>query len=677
MRGVRWHLVRLVFRNELLEALRDRRSLIAMFGVPLLLYPLMMLGMSLLIQMGARRLAEQPSQIVIQGGDLLSGLAEAIDRAPDRLVIAPTPADTVEALRAGVIDAMVIVMPGEGSAVTVEIRVDESKSRSTIAENRIRELLSDLEAQHVAASFEEHGLPSELADPIEVTSSDVSRTGAVGGRMLGMMVPALLLISAALGAFYPAVGAITREREMGLAEVLFVAPITRMELLLGKVGLVTLAALLTALLNLLSMGLVATKIGSSLTEGTSITLKPGSIALAYLAATPTVLLLAAAVLLVAAMARTYQEAGHYATPVLLLGSMPAFVVLAEPALTPQLAAVPIAGTALVMRDLLMGEEGTLLPALVSALSSLVLAAVTLRSAVALYSPERLDAASWTVIRPGALTARARSKRYLAPSPSEAIGMFLLTLVLLFYLAPTVTDVGLVRSVLVTQLLSIALPALAYAALYGRWMGHLLSLRVPPLRGAIGGLLIGVGAPAVTIPLLIVLERLFPSPIAEAVEMYQPVTDAILAHPRLMIPFLSLTPAICEELLFRGVILSGLRSRMNRHSAVVLGGLLFGLAHLDLQGLVPRTLLGIALGYLVVVTGSIIPSMLLHAANNTTALLLAVWAERVGAGSEATDLLAIPGASMYLAIGVACAVIGTLLVVRRGRRVGNETTERTV
>lgn len=674
MKGVRWNLVGLVFRKELLEALRDRRSLVAMFGVPLLVYPLMILGMSLLVQMGERKLAEDPSQVVLQGAADLPGLRDALEGGAEDLEIVPPPPDVVEALRQGAADAAVSVKPDDDGSTVIEIRIDESKGRAAVAEGRVRAALEEYEADLVATSFEEHSLPASLGDPVTITAANVAREGALGGRMLGFMVPALLLVSSALGAFYPAVGAITREREMGLAEVLFVAPITRMELLLGKVGLVALAALVTGFLNLVSMGLVASKIGSSLVEDTTLKLEPGAIALAYLAAVPAVLLLAAAVLLVAAMARTYQEAGHYATPVLLLGSMPAFVVLAEPDLSLRLAALPIAGTALVMRDLLMAEQGVLLPALVSAASSLVIAAFVLRWAAGMYSPARLESTGWTVFKPAALMARARAKVYHPPSPTEAGGMFLIVLVLFFYVTPSVTDVGLLKSFAITQGLAIALPALLFAALYGRWAPRLLSLRLPRLGGAAGGLLIGAGAPAITIPLLVVLDRLFPSPMAEAVEMYRPVTDAILAQPWLMIPLLSLGPAVCEELMFRGIILPGLRSRMNVHAAVVLGGVLFAVAHLDVHGLVPRALLGIALGYVVVYTGSILPAMLLHAANNAAALILAVTGGPDASATDISDLLTLPGAPAYVAAGVACVALGVVLVWRKGRPAADEAAE---
>ena len=122
MSGVRWQRVSLVFRKELLEALRDRRSLMAMFGVPLLVYPLMMLGMGFLVQLGARKLAEEPSQIVVQGADSLPGLDEAIARSPEELEISVTPPESAEALREGAIDALVTIAPDGEATVTYTVR---------------------------------------------------------------------------------------------------------------------------------------------------------------------------------------------------------------------------------------------------------------------------------------------------------------------------------------------------------------------------------------------------------------------------------------------------------------------------------------------------------------------------------------------------------------------------
>ncbi len=84
---------------------------------------------------------------------------------------------------------------------------------------------------------------------------------------------------------------------------------------------------------------------------------------------------------------------------------------------------------------------------------------------------------------------------------------------------------------------------------------------------------------------------------------------------LAILVLAIFPAIYEELIFRGVILQGLRSRFNDVSAVLLTSLMFAIMHLNLQQLVYPFILGCIMGWVVLRTGSLVSSMLVHFINN--------------------------------------------------------------
>lgn len=79
--------------------------------------------------------------------------------------------------------------------------------------------------------------------------------------------------------------------------------------------------------------------------------------------------------------------------------------------------------------------------------------------------------------------------------------------------------------------------------------------------------------------------------------------------------------IGEEVFFRGLALGALRRALNRHAAVVVSALFFALAHLQLVELVPILILGLVLGYLYDLTGSLIPGMIAHGVNNLAAILL--------------------------------------------------------
>jgi membrane protease YdiL (CAAX protease family) len=84
--------------------------------------------------------------------------------------------------------------------------------------------------------------------------------------------------------------------------------------------------------------------------------------------------------------------------------------------------------------------------------------------------------------------------------------------------------------------------------------------------------------------------------------------------------ISVTPAICEEFLFRGPVLAGLRRGIGAPGAVVVTAFLFAAMHLSPYRFLPQFALGIVLGAIVVRTGSIWPAVLLHGLHNACAVI---------------------------------------------------------
>jgi membrane protease YdiL (CAAX protease family) len=86
---------------------------------------------------------------------------------------------------------------------------------------------------------------------------------------------------------------------------------------------------------------------------------------------------------------------------------------------------------------------------------------------------------------------------------------------------------------------------------------------------------------------------------------------------------ALIPAICEELLFRGAVLGWLRNSLkNIHLAVFFSAFIFSAFHLQFYGFVPRLLLGLYLGYILIWTGSMWSSIIAHFINNSMAVIAA-------------------------------------------------------
>jgi sodium transport system permease protein len=122
---------------------------------------------------------------------------------------------------------------------------------------------------------------------------------------------------------------------------------------------------------------------------------------------------------------------------------------------------------------------------------------------------------------------------------------------------------------------------------------------------------------------------------------------------------AVTPAICEELLFRGLLLSGLR-KLGPTAAVALSALLFGLAHASVYRLLPTAFLGVVIGVTRLRTRSILPGMIIHALNNGLAL---AWLHY--SPSWAGDLLARGTLPWSVTLGgAALFLVGLALLPRR-------------
>jgi sodium transport system permease protein len=99
-------------------------------------------------------------------------------------------------------------------------------------------------------------------------------------------------------------------------------------------------------------------------------------------------------------------------------------------------------------------------------------------------------------------------------------------------------------------------------------------------------------------------------------------DGLLASAPLwqVLLVIAVTPAICEELAFRGFILSGLRRMGHKWGAIVLTAVFFGLAHGLLQQSLAACAVGVLIGYVVVKTGSLWPGVLYHFMHNGLSVL---------------------------------------------------------
>ena len=759
-----WRNVFLIFRREVLDQLRDRRTLFMVAVLPLLLYPVMGIGM---VQMTVM-FSEQPRTVVILGAndlplmplvegdrfaktwfripadaDKLRVLTDADlsdeklskEEAAERMklvqnatqlremlgqrmqlevqaaagreakqpeevlrleaalrdrgeplgalfsssgiqVLIVIPRDfkqnldrlRTELTRRGAADASVVAFDFPRPLI-VQNSADE---KSVIAHNRVTKVMDEWERSLLKEYLRDSGLPEDLPTPVKPTELDLAEQGQLSANVWAKLFPALLIIMALTGAFYPAVDLGAGEKERGTMETLLICPATRTEIVLGKFLTVMLFSASTALLNLSSLGFTG-KYMASLAGGGGAASRMGDLSLPPLTSLvwvvvmllPLASLFSALCLALATFAKSSKEGQYYLTPLLMV-TMGLTVFCSSPAteIEPFYSVMPVMGPALLLKGLLKatGPSTELyLYAIPVLLTSIGYSLLALWWAIEQFGSEevlfreaeRFDLRLW-------VKHLLRDKE-LTPSFTEAGFCFVLILLLQFLSMKTMqtamADVSVDsrdvvqmeldnpsgeplskekldkqrqaktdrRSLLMMQLLMIqqialiATPALMMGVMLTTSLRRTFSLRWPGYERLMCAVLLPFALHPLTVELQMSLQWFFPKPppgLAETMELMssknQPLWLVLLAF--------AVAPAICEELTFRGFLLSGFRRSGKVGVAITLSSLSFGIIHMIPQQVFNAALLGVVLGTMCVRSRSLLPCVAFHFVYNTLAVL---------------------------------------------------------
>ena len=681
--------------KELRECLRDRRTVLTLVLMPVLVYPVLgVLFRNVLIATNPAEAGPVPVVVeneaagmafrdAFQAGTRLlerAGKVDAENSPFDLKIMVPEPPG--EPLR---------TIVGEGRAevgVTVSAEAPRfrllTRSGSPMSQQTAREILARLRAINDDAlenRLRAAGLETELPASFE-TDAVIPEAGEAVS--LATVVPLILLLMTATGAVYPAIDLTAGERERGTLETLIAAPIGRMSLLTAKFVAVWTVAVLTAAANLLAMTATVYAVGlDSILFG-------GSVPWWSLPATAGLLMLTAAffaavVLAVTSAARSFKEAQAYLIPLMLCCLAPGGLAL-TPAVRLDLAwaAVPLVNLVLLAREVLGGTADPLAAA-AAVLATLCYAGLALSVAARIFGTDAIlsgGPGGWAeflkpVPRPGGVP----SVGAVALGTLGCVAAFLILGSVPAKLAG-VTDAAslgtanlpllLGLNALVSVAVFVALPA-ALARWGGGELRTTFALRRPAVLGLLGGLLLGLGAWAGVFEALLAFgaaDRL------AGLDRFVELKDRLKTVPLpLVILCLAVVPAACEEFAFRGFVLTGLKAKFGPARAVLVSGLIFGGFHVlkDLglwERLVGSTLLGWLLGWVRVRTGSLWPGVLLHAANNALILAVANYEDRLGgwvADGAHLPPAVLGGAALTAGLGAACVRIGGETAAGRGPR----------
>jgi sodium transport system permease protein len=676
-----------IARRDLLEFVRDRRTLFITLLLPVATYPILALATALGLRTATSEMeaqqAPQPIMLAISGPEAvpftrrLAGVAalpdaerpgwpadigaEIANDAEARRLVDEGEADLWVVAPAG----LLATLDGRGTA-TLDVQAAGGHAPSARLREQFDAVMDTLAADARRRRIESIGLPASLLEPLHVRYPESQSTVAPRG-ILATLAGAVLVLLAVLtmtGAFYPAIDAIAGEKERGTIETLLIAPCTTADLVLGKflaVFAVTLATLAANVVSIVATGLVAARL---LPQGLTMSFAGGIAAplvVVVLAFTALAALSAATSLAVTTASRSMKEAQNTLTPVILLVS-----ALAGTALVPGVEsgtlvpAAPFVGQVLVARSAIGTAETEPLrlatiagPLALSLVSAAILTWLLLALTAVLVTDEEVlfrgpDAG------PRGLLRRPAPR----PQPTAAQGLVAVVagLTALWYgqaISGAAADLsGRFAEALVSQqAIAVLVPLLGLSlwqrvdpreTFFLRWPagGGLAGVVATLAAAAIGAALFAAGAWA-----LLTFRGDAMSPAIR--RLSEQLLELLLGQPWWMsLLLIAVMPAICEEFLFRGWLLSALAGpaatgsaggwrgvftaggAANRAvAAVVVQAACFAAFHLLPERMPQTFVLGLVLGVFTLATRSILPAVVGHLAHNAMPLvMLRLWGE---------------------------------------------------
>lgn len=378
----------------MIDHLRDRRSILVAMIYPLL-GPLL-LGL-LFTFVGARLNPQQRGD----GGGGPVGTAAVVnaEAAPEivrflaahGVTIRPGPGDPAAAVRRNELPfVLVFPLAKAAGAGLPEVRVvtNPSQFSSILATGRIVDLLHDFEREKTSAKLRAAGVPEQLLSSLRIVPQNVGNAASLAVTMFSM-IPPFVMFTLFIGGVHVILDSTNGERERGSFEPLMLNPVTRSQVLTGKVGAGYVFTLITLAVQVGAFWLMLHLVPR---ESLGLATPPGLLRLtaAGLVCLPVALLAVATQLIVSAVTRSPKEAQTYLGLLPLVPGMAGMVLALTPLrLQSLLAAIPTFGQTLLMGQIVRSELISGRALLVSVVATLAASLLLLALAFRLYQREEI------------------------------------------------------------------------------------------------------------------------------------------------------------------------------------------------------------------------------------------------------------------------------------------------
>ena len=248
-----------IFKKELIDVLRDRRTLFFMIAMPVIVMPLIFIGSLKFQEYQNKKSEEKILNIALVNESGETKIRDYILNQKGVNLIEDIDADSLEAgiksdsLQGGLYigkNFLNNISTNQMGAVEIYYKSSDLMSK---AKKRINNALDQYKNEVVAGRLLRFDIDKNLLEPLQIIDKDMSTKKETIGKALGGLVPYMLVIFIFLGAMYPAIDLGAGEKERGSLETLLSSPATKFEITVGKLMVVSLTGLVSGLISVVGI----------------------------------------------------------------------------------------------------------------------------------------------------------------------------------------------------------------------------------------------------------------------------------------------------------------------------------------------------------------------------------------------------------------------------------------
>jgi sodium transport system permease protein len=380
----------IIIRKEMIDLLRDKRTLMTMVVIPLLLFPLIFSVMGKIMSNQIKKEQEKVLTVGVADNGNASAMLHLFDNRKDIKIVKYADAAQFDTLiQTGKLDGALVINNDFDSSIngmkTGHI-VLQYKSANWGVKDRLMDVIGAYKNAITGERLAKLNIDKSAVDPVDVKIQDISTAREKFGKTIGGMIPYMLIIFSFMGCMYPAIDLFTNEKERGTLETLLVSPANRLEILFGKMSVVAIIGFCSSMLSLIGLSFGLKQFSQGLPEDILGSLAgfmdPMNIIMLFLMIIPLMVFFAGLLTMVTCYAKSYKEAQSIISPLTIIIILPAVVGLSPGIeLNAVTAIIPITNISLATKEIISGTINYSLYAL--SLASLLV-----------YASASVFAASW-------------------------------------------------------------------------------------------------------------------------------------------------------------------------------------------------------------------------------------------------------------------------------------------